>query len=56
MGAPREAQQKADSQKHVFPVPHVLLVIDARNHVMGQRRNKPWHRSKNDKAAGHTNK
>ena len=56
MGTPREAQQAAHSQKHILPVPHVLLVINVRNHVMGQRRDKPGHRYKRDKVAGHTNK
>jgi hypothetical protein len=45
MGTPREAQLAAHSQEHVLPIPHVLLVINARNHVMGQRRDKPWHRN-----------
>jgi hypothetical protein len=42
VGTPREAQLAAHSQKHVLPIPHVLLVINARNDVMGQRRDKPW--------------
>jgi hypothetical protein len=68
MGTPREAQLAAHSQKHVLPIPNVLLVINARNHVMGQRRDKPsnrniiiiitglWHRNKHGRVDALTNK